>query len=147
MRIPFLFLVRSLFAILTLHPIVFSITVGTNPLSIFFVEYKHNMYVIKNYLSVSDRSNPLFWRLATLPFRVPSLQPCLTAEFGMGSGVTTASNHQNTRFDTLHSSQRKHRAQYIRNGNSKYQASSSKSCPKAFIGSWNLDIGSSRFAL
>lgn len=36
-----------------------------------------------------------FWRLATFPLRVSLLLPRLTAVFGMGTGVTTASNHQN----------------------------------------------------
>src|SRR3989344_6432244 len=42
-----------------------------------------------------------FWRLATLPFRVPSPQPGLTAVFGMRTGVTPAINHQNAIFNEL----------------------------------------------
>ena len=38
----------------------------------------------------------VFWRLATLPLRVPSPQPGLTAVFGMRTGVAPAINHQNT---------------------------------------------------
>ncbi len=36
-----------------------------------------------------------FWRLATLPLRVPSPQQSLTSVFGMRTGVTSAINHQN----------------------------------------------------
>jgi hypothetical protein len=44
--------------------------------------------------------NTLFWRLATFPsIRVSSPQPRLTSEFGMRSGVTTATNHQNGMFN------------------------------------------------
>ncbi len=45
-------------------------------------------------------SNTLFRRLATFPsIRVSSPQQSLTSEFGMGSGVTSATNHQNTMFE------------------------------------------------
>ncbi len=52
----------------------------------------------------------LFWRIATLPLRVPSLQRCLTALFGMVRGVTTASNHQNTTLKNLNSEKSNHSA-------------------------------------
>ena len=40
----------------------------------------------------------LFWRLATLAFRLPSPQLGLTTVFGMRTGVTPAMNHQNIIF-------------------------------------------------
>ena len=42
----------------------------------------------------------LFWRLATLAFRLPSPQLGLTAVFGMRTGVTPAINHQNRVFNS-----------------------------------------------
>ncbi len=46
--------------------------------------------------------NTLFRRLATFPsIRVSSPQQSLTSEFGMGSGVTSATNHQNTMFKNI----------------------------------------------
>src|SRR3989344_6441132 len=41
----------------------------------------------------------LFWRLATLAFRLPSPQLGLTTVFGMRTGVTPAMNHQNITFN------------------------------------------------
>ena len=41
----------------------------------------------------------LFWRLATLALRLPSPQLGLTSVFGMRTGVTRATNHQNKIFN------------------------------------------------
>ena len=41
----------------------------------------------------------MFWRLATLALRLPSPQLGLTAVFGMRTGVTPATNHQNIIFN------------------------------------------------
>ena len=40
-------------------------------------------------------SNAMFWRLPTFPIRVSSAQQSLTSVFGMRTGVTSATNHQN----------------------------------------------------
>ena len=45
------------------------------------------------------KSNTLFWRLATLPLRVPSPQRSLIAVFGMRTDVTSAIKHQNKVLD------------------------------------------------
>ena len=42
--------------------------------------------------------NTLFWRLATLALRLPSPQLGLTTVFGMRTGVTPATKHQNRIF-------------------------------------------------
>ena len=74
------------------------------------IRYPHpqrRVLSLRNRLSKScDKStieilNTVFWRLATLAFRLPSPQQSLTSEFGMGSGVTSAMNHQNTMFKFL----------------------------------------------
>lgn len=53
-------------------------------------------------LDLCIKKSTLCWRLATLPFRVPSLQLCLTAGFGMGPGVPTASRHQHKMLSLIH---------------------------------------------
>lgn len=53
------------------------------------------------FVCIKFRLNTLFRRLATLPsIRVPSPQRGLTSGFGMRTGVTPATNHQNKIFNS-----------------------------------------------
>jgi len=74
------------------------------PLSIILaylvIKVKHRNNPI---LRVIFQLNTLFRRLATFPFiRVSSPQLVLTSEFGMRSGVTPATNHQNKTFNLFY---------------------------------------------
>ena len=52
-------------------------------------------------MRISRKFCSLSWRLPTLPLRVPSAQEGLTAVFGMRTGVTPPTNHQDKKQNSM----------------------------------------------
>ena len=74
------------------------------------------------FLSCGLLFNALFWRLPTLPLRVPSALVGLTSVFGMRTGITPLTSHQNNILNVCHSVRNGLKREYLerfRVGNAK----------------------------